>query len=129
MFSPQTLFVTINIDEEDHDRILEFFGMKKDDVPTFRAIKLEDEMSKFKPESKDLSEETIRKFVEDFVAGTLKVNVEKWDKYSRFCRFEILFAVNFSATLFVARIAGRLGLEACESVGRQQFRKHRKRPY
>merc|ERR1719244_102414 len=34
------LFVTINTDEEDHKRILEFFGIAESELPTFRAIKL-----------------------------------------------------------------------------------------
>merc|ERR1712033_96908 len=32
------LFVTINTDEEDHKRILEFFGIVDSELPTFRAI-------------------------------------------------------------------------------------------
>merc|ERR1711902_350677 len=44
------LFVTINTDEEDHKRILEFFGIVDSELPTFRAIRLGEEMAKFKPE-------------------------------------------------------------------------------
>merc|ERR1719356_661814 len=45
------LFVTINTDEEDHKRILEFFAIKESELPTFRAIKLGEDMAKFKPEN------------------------------------------------------------------------------
>lgn len=38
-----------------------------------RAIKLEEDMAKYKPESGDLGEENIAKFVGDFVQGELKV--------------------------------------------------------
>merc|ERR1711868_344988 len=40
------LFVTINTDEEDHKRILEFFGIVDSELPTFRAIRLGEEMAK-----------------------------------------------------------------------------------
>lgn len=70
------LFVTINTDEEDHERIMEFFGLNKDETPAMRLIKLEEEMTKFKPETKDISEETVRKFVEGVLSGTIKVTQE-----------------------------------------------------
>merc|ERR1712172_193111 len=38
------LFVTINTDEEDHKRILEFFGIVDSELPTFRAIRLSEEI-------------------------------------------------------------------------------------
>merc|ERR1711878_172222 len=38
------LFVTINTDEEDHKRILEFFGIVDSELPTFRAIRLGEEI-------------------------------------------------------------------------------------
>jgi len=52
---------------------LEFFGMKKNEVPSMRAIKLEDDMTKFKPESPELTGENVKKFVSDFIEGKVKV--------------------------------------------------------
>ena len=43
------LFVTINTDEDDHKRILEFFGITESELPTFRAIHLGEDTVKFKP--------------------------------------------------------------------------------
>merc|ERR1739838_1154073 len=78
------LFVTINTDEEDHKRILEFFGITESELPTYRAIKLGEDMAKFKPE--DDSFENAEQFVADFLEGKLKQHLmseeipEDWDK-------------------------------------------------
>ena len=78
------LFVTINTDEEDHKRILEFFGITEAELPTYRAIKLGEDMSKFKPE--DDKFENAEQFVADFLEGKLKQHLmsqeipEDWDK-------------------------------------------------
>jgi protein disulfide-isomerase A1 len=70
----QLLFVTINIDEEDHGRILEFFGMKKEEAPAVRFIKLADEMSKYKPQTDVLNDEAAMKtFINDVLDGKAKV--------------------------------------------------------
>ncbi|KAF2879915.1 hypothetical protein ILUMI_26244 [Ignelater luminosus] len=71
-FREQVLFVTIDTDEEDHQRILEFFGMKKEETPAARLIKLEEDMAKYKPASDDLTAETLQGFVQDFLDGKLK---------------------------------------------------------
>jgi len=82
----QMLFVTINTDEEDHKRIMEFFGLEESELPSMRIIKLEDDMSKFKPESTELSDANIRKFVASYLAGEIKPHLmseevpEDWDK-------------------------------------------------
>ncbi len=66
------MFVSINTDEEDHKRILEFFGIKEEELPGMRLIKLEEDMAKFRPEAAGVEEATIRKFVGDFLEGKLK---------------------------------------------------------
>merc|ERR1711910_44051 len=77
-------FVTINTDEEDHKRILEFFGITESELPTYRAIKLGEDMAKFKPE--DDKFENAEQFVADFLEGKLKQHLmsqeipEDWDK-------------------------------------------------
>merc|ERR1712079_625583 len=82
----QMLFVTINTDEEDHKRIMEFFGMEESELPSMRIIKLEEDMSKYKPENKDLTDENIRSFIKQYLDGSLKAHLmseeipEDWDK-------------------------------------------------
>lgn len=85
-YREKILFVSINADEEDHQRILEFFGMKKEEVPSMRIIQLQDDMAKFKPDSADLGPENIDSFVGTFLEGKLKQHLlsqdlpEDWDK-------------------------------------------------
>merc|ERR1712079_431822 len=65
-YKGKMLFVTINTDEEDHKRILEFFGITESELPTYRAIKLGEDMAKYKPE--DDKFENAEQFVTDFMA-------------------------------------------------------------
>merc|ERR1712034_170309 len=83
-YKGEMLFVTINTDEEDHKRILEFFGITESELPTYRAIKLGEDMAKFKPE--DDAFDKAEQFVTDFLDGKLKQHLmsqeipEDWDK-------------------------------------------------
>jgi len=97
-FKGKLLFVTIDTDQEDHGRILEFFGMKKDEIPAVRFIKLADEMAKFKPKAEVLTDEAaMKQFIEDVLEGKVKPHLlsqdlpEDWDKNS----VKVLVASNF----------------------------------
>jgi len=101
-FKGQVLFVTINTDEEDHARILEFFGMKKEEVPGLRIIKLEEDMAKYKPDSYDLGENALTSFVQSFLEGKLKQHLlsqelpEDWDSEG----VKTLVSSNFDEVVF-----------------------------
>jgi len=86
-YKDRVLFVSINTDDEDHGRILELFGMKKDEVPAARLIKLADEMAKYKPSEDVLGDAgKMVAFVEEFLEGKLKQHLlsqdlpADWDK-------------------------------------------------
>ncbi|CAG9088637.1 unnamed protein product [Plutella xylostella] len=74
-YRDKIMTVAINVDEEDHKRILEFFGMKEDEVPTVRLIALEQDMAKYKPPTDDLNANTVEEFVQAYLAGSLKVHL------------------------------------------------------
>lgn len=101
-FRNDVLFVTINADEEDHLRILEFFGMKKEEVPSMRLIRLEEDMAKYKPENSDLAADNIEAFVQLYIDGKLKQHLlsqdlpEDWDKQA----VKTLVSTNFDAVVF-----------------------------
>lgn len=47
--------------------------MKKEEVPALRIIKLEEDMAKYKPKTSDITADSIKTFVTDFLDGKLKV--------------------------------------------------------
>ena len=71
----QVLFIYIDINDDDNLRVLEFFGLKPEECPTLRVIKLEEDLVKYRPASLDLSVSGIQQFVQDYLDGKLKVCV------------------------------------------------------
>jgi len=85
-FKGQVLFIYVDVDNAENDRILEFFGLKKEDCPTIRLINLGEEMSKYKPEVVNLLPPSVTEFVQAYIDGKLKPFLmsedvpEDWDK-------------------------------------------------
>lgn len=73
LFSPKILFIFIDSEHADNQRILEFFGLKKEECPAVRLITLEEEMTKYKPESNELTADKITEFCQRFLEGKIKV--------------------------------------------------------
>jgi len=84
-FKGKVLFIYINLDDEDNLRILEFFGLKVADCPTYRYIQLGDDMQKYRPDTSDITADSVRGFVQSIVDGTRQPHLnseevpEDWD--------------------------------------------------
>ena len=63
----------MDTDNEDNARIMEFFGLKAEEVPAVRLITLAEDMTKYKPTSTGIDADTIKSFAQDFLDGKLKV--------------------------------------------------------
>lgn len=78
-FKGKILFITLDTSDEDNARILEFFGLKKEECPAARLITLGEDMTKYKPENDDLSEDAVKSFVQNFLDGKLKPHLMSED--------------------------------------------------
>lgn len=84
-FKGKVLFIYINIDDDDNQRILEFFGLKSEECPAVRYITLGEDMTKYKPTKDALDTKSIESFVQDVLDGKVKPHLmsedvpEDWD--------------------------------------------------
>jgi len=92
------LFVTIDIDIEEHLRILDFFAIKPEDVPAVRLINLEEGMAKYKFDGA-ITTPSLNEFLQQYAAGTLKRHLNSeatpsdWDSKP----VKVLTGENFNA--------------------------------
>lgn len=101
-YRDKIMTVAIDSDQDEHQRILDFFGMKKEQVPSVRLIALDQDMAKYKPASDELSANVVEEFVQSFFAGTLKQHLlseslpEDWAAKP----VKVLVATNFDEIVF-----------------------------
>jgi len=70
-FKGQVLFIYIDSDVDDNNRVMEFFGLKAADVPTYRMIKMTDNMAKYKPDGPELDTTSVVNFCKGVQAGVI----------------------------------------------------------
>ncbi|KAM7533538.1 hypothetical protein Aperf_G00000120367 [Anoplocephala perfoliata] len=77
--------IHIDIDDASHERILSFFGIKKEECPTYRVIELEDAVVKYKPEVVEFTFDAMKALINDAIDKKIKPYLqseevpEDWD--------------------------------------------------
>jgi len=85
-FKGKLIFIHIDTDVEDNTRILDFFGLKTDQLPTVRIVNLEQDLTKYKPSWDQFSESSMNQFAQDYLDKKLKPHLmseeipDDWDK-------------------------------------------------
>lgn len=85
-FKGSALFIYVDIDVEDNERILEFFGLKKDECPSIRFVALDEDMVKYKPDFTEITADNLSNFVQSVLDGKIKPHLMSqevpadWDK-------------------------------------------------
>lgn len=96
------IHVYVDSAKADNGRILEFFGIKKEDGHVTRIIQLGEGVDKYAPDFTELSEENLAKFAADYLAGSLQKHLnseevpEDWDAKP----VKVLVGKNFESVAF-----------------------------
>jgi len=61
----------VDADVDDNGRVLEFFGLTQEQCPQVRIIQMGDSMSKFKPETDDLTADAFNSFIKGVEGGKI----------------------------------------------------------
>ena len=76
-FKQTVLFTSVDVEEEDHRRMVEFLGVRhrinNDTYPTMRIVTMKNSSPpvRFRPEDTSVTEENVRDFVSAYVAGDI----------------------------------------------------------
>jgi len=65
----EIMFVSVTTDEEEHKRVLDFFGIWE--TPTYRLANVGEDFVKYKPKENDFSEAYMKNFISQYQAGDL----------------------------------------------------------
>jgi protein disulfide-isomerase A1 len=101
-FKGKVLFIYVDNDKEDNSRVAEFFGLTASDMPTYRMIKLDEDMAKYKPDSGVIKADLMKTFTQSVLDGKIEPHLmsqeipEDWDKNP----VKVLVGKNFEAVAF-----------------------------
>ena len=76
-FKEKCLFTSVDVEEEDHRRMLEFLGVRhrinNDTFPTMRIVSMKDDQPpiRYRPEDTTVTEDNVRQFVTSYLAGDI----------------------------------------------------------
>lgn len=110
-FKDKCLFTSVDVNEEDHRRMMEFLGVRhrinNDTFPTMRIITMKDDSppTRYRPEDTSVTEENLRKFVTAYLEGDIDREFfteplpADWDAKAA----KYLTAVNFRAQVVEGR--------------------------
>uniref|UniRef100_F6PGL7 protein disulfide-isomerase n=2 Tax=Monodelphis domestica TaxID=13616 RepID=F6PGL7_MONDO len=96
------LYILIDIEFSDNKGILKFFSLKEEECPTMRLISMESDMTKYKPETNELTIEKIDEFCKKYLEEKSKSHLmsqdvpDDWDKKP----VKILVGKNFEKVAF-----------------------------
>jgi len=91
-FKGQALFVTV---ASEHDRILGFFGIEKEDMPTVRIVAMGGQIRKFAIPAGPVNEATLGAFVKSYFDGELKPDLKSADIPAEQGNVRVLVGKNF----------------------------------
>lgn len=70
-FRGRIVYSIINTDLKDSEHLLEYFGLKLYDTPVVRLTTIKNNMIKFKPGYKEITDEVISSFAQEFLDGKI----------------------------------------------------------
>jgi len=76
------MFVSVTTDEPEHSKVVGFFGIEQEELPTFRVTISTDDMAKYKPENADLTEDNMRNFIKMVKDGEVSPHLKSEDQPS-----------------------------------------------
>ena len=70
-YQDKMIFVHLDVGDDEHEGVLEFFGVKKDQCPTFVIFEMESSSKYLAPAGQEISSDVLSTFVEDYLGGRL----------------------------------------------------------